>query len=76
MKKAILALLPLLLAACDYKYVKPGASPNETNYDRNACLYDANKAVATLQAHDFLAAGLQRVDLIQQCMALKGYSRQ
>lgn len=69
-KYAIIALLALSTAGCNTvseAWKRPGSSADQTNRSFDECRYEAQFARGRSDQEGFV---------IQQCMALRGYSRE
>lgn len=79
MKKACTLMAALLLTACAVNYGKQGASIEQRDRDLKECQYEASKAVAS-SSTDAFGIGQSPMSralvLTNQCMELRGYSRQ
>ena len=72
MKKSIILLLAL--SACTgHALARPGATQADFEADRQACMYEVNKASASNPVDNALIAGVQQARVFNSCMAVKGW---
>lgn len=75
-KMNLFVVLPLLLSACAaVQWVKPGATEQDFQRDQAECNYEATKAVPDYGSGSVFAIAMQRADIANQCLRLRGYSQ-
>ena len=72
MRRYLILMPILMLAACGGKITKPNTSQAQMNKDTAACNYEAAKATAGAATSDYGSA-FREADIFKQCMYQLGY---
>jgi hypothetical protein len=74
-KVFVLLSITIALSACaTTRYTKEGATSDQADYDRQACMQQGEIAVGSLNSDNPFDVGMRKITIADNCMRLKGYT--